>query len=674
MLKKEIGLKVFRLAAIACAVIGLAALGLEFAAAQTSRSAQPDWFAKREWAAKIDARDLIERDRRVKAQVDQSNYDVLHYHIRLTVDPVTETIDGQVTAQIEATASTGTLVFDLVDSMSVSSVVVDGGIQPFIHENDLVTVSLASALGPGEQADVWIGYSGKPDTENEVIRNVSALTFDTHGNDELLIYTFSAPTFARGWWPCKDVLEDKATAHIVVTVPDTLVVASNGVLEQNADNGDGTREWTWHEQKPIATYLVSLAVSNYDVFRDYFRYAPVDSMPVEYYVYPEDRAKAEIDFAPTVSMIAFYDSLFGDYPFLEEKYGMAEFNWGGAMEHQTCTSYGNRRITGDNRNDRIVAHELSHQWWGDMITPSDWADIWLNEGFATYCEALWFEHTEGTAEYFDYMDGLRGSFPFSGTVYDPDILYGSTVYYKGAWVLHMLRWVMGDQDFFDAMRGYGSDVRFAYANANTVQFQEVCESYFGSSLDWFFNEWVYQEGEPAYSYYWKKTAGGAGDRVDVKLSQTQDGFVYEMPVEIVLTTSAGEVRDTVWNSARTQNYTIEPQGSVSGVFVDPEGWILADKTQGKTGDLPAMSITPNPFNAETAISFQTQSDGEVNLAVYDVTGARVRILVDDQRPAAFYTVPWDGRNDVGGPVASGIYYIDLHTPSEHTTASVVIVR
>jgi len=663
-----------RLVAITCALFGLAAVGMEIADAQSTRSEHPDWFAKQEWAAKIDVREWIERDRRVKAQVDQSNYDVQHYHIRLTIDPVTETIDGQVTAQVEATAATSTLVFDLVDSLSVSSVVVDGSVQTFIHENNLITVSLSPPLDFGEQADVWIGYSGKPDAENEEIRNVSAFTFDTHGNDELVIFTFSAPTFARAWWPCKDVLEDKATADVVVTVPDTLIVASNGALVQIADNGNGTHEYTWHEEHPIATYLVSLAISNYDVFRHHFHYASTDSMPVEYYVYPEDRANAEIDFAPTVSMIQFYDSLFGDYPFLDEKYAMAEFEWGGAMEHQTCTSYGNRRITGDNRNDRIVAHELSHQWWGDMITPSTWADIWLNEGFATYCEALWFEDLDGRQEYLDYMDGLRGSFPFMGTIYDPDVLYGSTVYYKGAWVLHMLRWVMGDQDFFDAMRAYGEDLRFAYANATTAQFQGVCENYFGSSLDWFFDQWVYQEGEPAYTYYWKKTANGAGQRVDVKLTQTQDGFAYEMPVEIVLHTSAGEVRDTVWNSAWTQNYAFETLGSVTGVSVDPDGWILADKTKGQSGDLPALSITPNPFNAVTAISFQTQSDGAVNLTVYDVTGARVKVLVEEQRPAAFYTVPWDGRNDSGDTVAKGVYYLDLHTPTAHTTASVVIVR
>jgi aminopeptidase N len=398
-------------------------------------------------------------------------------------------------------------------------------------------------------------------------------------------------------------------------------------------------------------------------------------MPVEYYVYPNDRAKAEIDFAPTVPMIQFYDSLFGDYPFLDEKYAMAEFQWGGGMEHQTCTSYGSGLLTGTNSNDDIIAHELSHQWWGDMITPAEWRDIWLNEGFATYCEALWFEHIDGRQEYFDSMDDLRDPFgPFDGTVYDPDYVYHKTVYDKGAWVLHMLRWVMGDQDFFDAMRAYGADNRFAYANATTAQFQGVCETYFGSSLDWFFDQWVYREGEPAYKYYWMKSASGAGERVEVKITQTQDGFAYEMPVEIVLHTAAGDVRHTRWNRARTEFYTFDSLETVTGVSVDPDGWILADKTQGKSGDLPALSITPNPFNAATAISFQTQTDGAVNVTVYDVTGARVRVLVEDQRPAAFYTVPWDGRNDSGGSVAKGVYYLDLHTPTAHTTASVVIVR
>jgi aminopeptidase N len=662
---------------IACVAFGLVAAA-SAAYAQAPRSADADRFAKREWAARVGARERIERDQRAKAQIDQSNYDVQHYHIVLAIDPVSETIAGRVTAAVEATTTAGTLVFDLVDGLTVDTVLVDGTPQTFTHQNDLITVTLSSSLSQGEQADVAIMYSGAPDTPNDVIRGEDAFNFDTSLQGNPVIYTFSAPTFARAWWPCKDVLDDKATAHIVVTIPDTLVVASNGVQQQSVPNGDGTKDVTWAETNPIATYLVSLAISNYDVFTHYYRYAPTDSMPVVYYVYPEDRADAEIDFAPTVPMIQFYSGLFGQYPFVDEKYGMAEIGWSGGMEHQTCTSYGVGLITGNNRNDDKVAHELSHQWWGDMITCGDWRDVWLNEGFATYCEALWFENTDGRQKYLDYMDGLRYPFgkPFPGTVYDPDYLYDTTVYDKGAWVLHMLRWVMGDQPFFDAMRAYAADIRFAYRNAVTEEFQEVCEGFYGlrPDLDWFFDQWVYSEGEPAYTYYWKTSDSGAGQRVDIKITQTQSGFVYEMPIEIVLAMPTGDLRVTRWNNSRTQNYSFETLEPVTGVSVDPDGWILGDKTVGKTGDLPALAVTPNPFNQGTEISFQTSTTGQVSLTVYDVTGARVKVLQDGQLPPAFHSFLWNGRNDNDARVAAGVYYLDLHTPTAHTTASAVIVR
>jgi aminopeptidase N len=666
-----------RFVLIVFAVFALGEAGANAARAQNRHWADEDWFARQEWAGRVGVRERIERDRKVKAQVDQSNFDVQHYHIVLDIDPNAETIAGRVTAVVEATTGTGNLVFDLVDGLSVDSVLVGGAPMAFTHQNDLVAVTLSSPLSAGEQAQVTIVYAGAPDTPNDVIGGITAFNFDRNRHGSLVVYTFSAPTFARAWWPCKDVLDDKATAHIVVTVPDTLIVASNGVEQQVVDNGDGTQDVSWLESSPIATYLLSLAISNYDVFTHHYRYTPNDSMPVVYYVYPEDRADAEIDFAPTVPMIAFYSGLFGQYPFVDEKYAMAEFDWGGGMEHQTCTSYGARFLTGDNRYDRIIAHELAHQWWGDLITCGDWRDIWLNEGFATYCEALWFENRDGRQAYLDYMDDLRYPFgTFPGTVYDPDYLYNATVYDKGAWVLHMLRWVMGDQAFFDALSAYAADNRFAYGTATTAEFQELCEGFYSSrsDLDWFFQQWVYREGEPAYTYYWKSTASGSGQRVDVKITQTQSGSVYEMPIEIVLEMPTGDLRATRWNTARTQNYTFETLEPVTGVSVDPDGWILGNKSQGNTSSLPALAVTPNPFNRRTDISFQTDVAGPVSLVVYDVTGARVKVLQDGSLPPAFHSYPWDGRNDQGDLVAKGVYYVDLQTQAGRVTTKAVIVR
>lgn len=232
------------------------------ALAQNDAPVDPVRFAQEEWALRLGFRDQLERDRIVKAQVDQTGYDVLHYDLNLVVDPDSQSIAGTLTASIEAMTALDEAVFDLVESMSVSEVRVGGSAAAISRVGDLLTVTIAPPLGPGDRTDVAIDYSGRPGTKNSVV-NVPAFSFDMHGDDELLIFSFSAPTYARAWWPCKDVLEDKASVRLAVTVPDTLIVASNGLLEANTDLGNGKRRFVWHEAYPITTYLVSVAISNY---------------------------------------------------------------------------------------------------------------------------------------------------------------------------------------------------------------------------------------------------------------------------------------------------------------------------------------------------------------------------------------------------------------------------
>jgi aminopeptidase N len=656
-------------------VLALLPVGAVDGQPPTPRHMDPARFAKHEWAQRVGLRERLEQDRIAKAQVDQTGFDVLHYTLDLSIDPADESIAGTATAGIEALATIGTVAFDLADSMVVSAVRVAGNPAAYDHRNSMLNVQLPAPLGPGDRTLVAIDYSGNPDTRNNIL-NLPAFSFDTHGNDELLIFSFSAPTFARAWWPCKDVPEDKATIQLSITVPDTLIVASNGLLESDTDLGDGTRRFVWSESYPIATYLVSVAISNYEVFGDKYARSPGDSMEVLYYVYPEDFDDAQIDFEPTVAMIDFYSNLFGQYPFVQEKYGMAEINFGGAMEHQTCTSYGDYMIRGTGSRYWVVAHELSHQWWGNSITPKDWRDVWLNEGFATYSEALWVENRDGLGGYFDYMNAYRWPFDggFPGTVYDPDDLYGLTVYWKGAWVLHMLRWVMGDTPFFETLRTYAADSTFAYENATTADFQELCERFHGSDLDRFFEQWLRWEGEPRYVYNWKTTPAGANHKVDVWIDQVQSGPVYAMPIEIRFTMATAVESVVVDNDWSTQHYSFTMPHPVFTVDLDPDGWVLGDRSRGAVSPIPAVVVSPNPFNDGTLIVFETTAAGQVDIVVYDVTGARVKTLQNGPLPPAFHRIPWDGSNDRGERVAQGVYFVDLSSPNGHVTRRAVRVR
>ncbi|MCZ6766885.1 MAG: M1 family aminopeptidase, partial [bacterium] len=311
-------------------------------------------------------------------------------------------------------------------------------------------------------------------------------------------------------------------------------------------------------------------------------------------------------------------------------------------------------------------------WWGDMITPSDWRDVWLNEGFATYCEALWEGSATGEQAYHRWMKILNFRPGFQGPVYDPNSLFGLTVYRKGAWVLHMLRRIMGDTNFFATLRDFASSSH-AYANATTADFQAICEAHHGESLDSFFQSWVYGTGRPSYDLYWTQEQSGVDYRADITIHQMQREGVFVMPVDLRFTIeSADTTVDTtvVVRNARTiDTYVFYLPGRVVDVALDPDNWILnyPDTVQDNmlsaaaTPDALNVKVYPNPFNPRTTISFETGVAGPVRVVVYDSRGARIRGLMDSVTPPQFHQISWDGRNDSGQDVASGVYFVRVET-------------
>ncbi|MFQ5511698.1 MAG: M1 family aminopeptidase [Candidatus Krumholzibacteriia bacterium] len=638
-----------------------------------------------------------------KAATDQTTFDALHYDLTLTVDPAARTIAGTVTATVSAlTPALSVIDLDFYDNMSVAGVRENGASAPFVHANDILTVTLAGSYNVGDSVEVAIDYSGQPTGSNSTLGGIAAFTFGagfplnpvTMQRDTVpVIYTISEPFFARTWWPCKDVPGDKATASLSITVPDTLVVASNGILLGEVDLGNGWKRFDWEESYPITTYLVSLAISNYAVFSDYYHYSPVDSMEIQYFVYPQDLADARIDFNVTVPMTEFFSDSFGQYPFVREKYAMAEVPFGGALEHQTCTSYSSFFIRGDSIRrpfDWVVAHELAHQWWGDLISPADWPEVWLNEGFATYSEALWFEHSGGFPAYRAHMSLLRfpddtsptGFLPFTGTLHNPSVLFDvPNVYWRGAWVLNMLRHVMGDGAFFKALRAYAADARFAYGNATTRNFQEVCEAALpatsqvpGRRLDWFFDQFVFGWSEPWYEYSWVQSPDPAGTRVKVRIRQIQESGVVTMPIDIRVSAPSGDSTIVVWNGGRTETHTFVLPEAVQAVSLDPDEWILRTVSETPITPVPNINLYPNPFNATVTISFETVTPGAFEIVIYDVTGAKIRELDRGAVPVGFYSVVWDGRNGAGQEVSSGVYFVRLRTPQGESLRRAVFLK
>ena len=507
---------------------------------------------------------------RVSAKAPSTNqlqYDVRFYELDLTVDPsqslVSGTVDVRATVLQEPLSS---IELDMDSALTASAVRVNGSSTSFSHLASLLNVDLDRDYQTGENLTVSIDYSGTPNA------SLGAFGFDTH-NSQPMVWSLSEPYGARTWWPCKDSPSDKPdSARIRLTVPDNLKAISNGVLESTTTDA-GWKTYDWFEKYPIAAYLISLAIHPYvEQSTTYFSLSG-DPMPVTAWSFSEDAGAAASAIFTVVNEISTFAPLFGEYPFVDEKYGQAQFLWGGGMEHQTVTSI-------CCWTDWIMAHELAHQWYGDAITCDSFSDIWLNEGFATYSEALWDESNGG---FWAYRNNLLNNQYFgAGTIYIPPedldnesrIFDGSLSYNKASWVLHMLRGMVGDTTFFDILRGWTASPTVAYGTATTADFEAVAESVSGLDLSNFFNNWIYKEYFPTYSYSWNATDLGANWQLDIQLEQLQSHTLYKMPVPIRVTTTAGTEDFKLDNNAFSQSFTLNTSAQPTAVSLDPDSWIL----------------------------------------------------------------------------------------------------
>jgi len=506
-----------------------------------------------------------------------------------------------------------------------------------------------------------------------------SFAFSTHGGVPW-IWSLSEPYGSKDWWPCKDHPLDKAdSVDVIITCDSTWKVGSNGILVSVINNGDGTKTHFWKHRYPIASYLVSITITNFVQFSNYFRYTPTDSMEILNYVLPEHLATAQASLPRTVEMLQIFSDLFGLYPFINEKYGHAEFGWGGAMEHQTMTSTGTF-------SENVIAHELAHQWFGDMITCRTWPDLWLNEGFATYLTGLYREVRYGTASYWSYINGLVNSAKSAqGTLYVQDtsnvsnLFNSNRVYNKGAMVLHMLRHVLGDSVFFQAMYNYAHDPRVRFGTASTAEFRSVCETTSGRDLGWYFNEWVFGERYPSYTYSWSAQPGTGGYDVTVRINQTTGTTnppFFIMPIDLKFLATGWDTTITVFNDTNGQTFNFTLPHNPTTVQFDPEGWILKNVTLVAVDEplpLPFRFALeqnfPNPFNSSTTIGYQVGTSGLVRLSLYTLLGQEVAVLVNDIKQPGHYEVTFDAKD-----LPSGMYVYQLRAGSFRETKKLILLR
>ena len=550
-------------------------------------------------------------------------YDLKYHRLDLQVDPAVRAIGGTVTHYFTALTDLDEVVFDLSTDLVVSNVTHAGASLTFQQANDLLTVQLSATLATGSLDSLSIDYGGVPPETG-----FGSFVQADHAGAPIL-WTLSEPYGARDWWPCKQDLNDKADSlDVIVTVPTGQLVASNGWLMAQTDLGSGTTQHHWRHRHPINYYLVAFAVTNYTVYSDFVP-LPGSTVEVQNYAFPENLFDAQVGTGNVIAQMQLYSELFGEYPFADEKYGHAQFGWGGGMEHQTMTFVGGFSY-------ELLAHELAHQWFGDMVTCGSWEDLWLNEGWATYATALCYEHL-APQYWIPVLDARRdlvvsqpgGSVLVTDTLSIPRLFDARLTYMKGSLVLHMLRWVCGDEAFYQGVNNYLNDPDIRNASALTPQFIMHLENTSGLDLDAFMADWYVGEGFPSYQVLWSQTANGD---VSVQLEQTTSHpsvDFYEMPVPIMFKNSTMDSTVVLDHTVSGQVFTFNLPFQADSALFDPEIWILSGQNlvlhvpvQAFASD--ALLLYPDPVVDQAWIFVGAAMQGAVVIDVFDHTGRLVR--------------------------------------------------
>jgi len=585
---------------------------------------------------------------------DYSNYDLIYQRMEWKIDPAVKYISGKVTSYFKSeTENLAEIGFDLDSLMTIDSVFYQNQKVQVKRNGDRFFIQFENPLSSGQIDSVSVFYQGEPEKQQT---GFGAFGMGIHDGFPVM-WTLSEPYGALEWWPCKQSLADKIDSiDIFVTTPEIYRTASNGVVVEDRVEAD-YRKMHWKHRHPIATYLVAIAVTNYATYSDWLELEDGRQIEILNYVYPEKLEQAKTETPITADLIALYNQIIGEYPFANEKYGHAQFGWGGGMEHQTMSFM-------YNFNFELVAHELAHQWFGDYITCGSWQDIWLNEGFATYLSGLAYENLKPEWWYrFRKLNVERIVSQPGGSVFVKDttnesVIFSSRLSYsKGAWLLHMLRWELGDEKFFNGLRSYFNDPAVANGFATTSQFVKHMETAGDTTLTEFFNDWFYGEGYPIYSTGYKNIGDGF---YQITLSQTTSHpsvSFFEIPVPVRFY-SEGKTDSVDFKLVHTQNdqeFLVKVDFPVDSIAIDPEYW-LASKTVKVTGTPLVKNITefyvyPNPVQDKFSLVFPVGQPFK-SIRIYSSAGQLKKEFLKHE---IYYDI---------SDLASGIYFLQLEINSE----------
>ena len=554
----------------------------------------------------IDRKGLIESEKKsasrstldVNVNPNTLNYDLQYVRLDLDLDPTQQFVSGTMTSHFKMLASSGDIYFDLADNLTVSTVKYHGQNLTFQQLSTAeLKINFPATLAAQTTDSLSVTYSGVPDA------SASAFSADFTPAGDPVLATLSEPFGAKEWWPTKQSMNDKIEKmDIKITTPPQYTVGSNGKLMSETILSNGKKRTYWQTNYPIPAYLFALGISNYTKLNSTIT-TTGSSFPFLNYVYPSSATSStQANLNWTTSCMQTFEDSFGLYPYRNEKYGHMQFGWGGGMEHATMTSMVSFKKD-------LIAHELAHQWFGDKLTCGAWNDIWLNEGFATMGEYVIYEKQLMTPSQFqsylvsemNYITSDPG-----GSVYIPDsdlnfnrIFNGRLSYTKGGYALRMIKWILGDAQFYAMLKAYQNNPAFQYNYVKTTDFRDFLSSYTGRDFTEFFKDWIYGEGYPSYQIRW--TQNTSANKLTFRVGQTRSSATvsfFEMPLPIKVSGSGGQTAYFVLNHTSNNQYFTQDVGfAVTGVTFNYENQIITrGSTVTRDNTLSANDITKEKTN------------------------------------------------------------------------------
>jgi len=611
----------------------------------------------------------------------QAAYNVNYYNLDLNIDHVSRTIGGSLLCRVEIIDPIDTLLLDLDDPFTIDSILFrkNGGsfsITTFTHSDEKIYIDIPEAVITGDMVSVQIFYNGAPRIASNPPWGVGIVWEQTSTGAPWIGMTCEDEG-ADIWWPCKDHPTDEPDSmNMSFTVADPLMCISNGQYLGKVANGNGTSTYNWFISAPINNYNVSIYAAEYMLIEDNYMSTIGDSIPFRFWVLPEYYTTAVNYMDVFLTEFDFLESICGPFPFGADKHGWAHSSYWG-MEHQTIIAYGHNFSTNSWGFDYIHYHELAHEWWGNLITAKDWADVWIHEGLATYTEALYVEHLSGMSKYHQYMDNMRPSNSHS----QPLAPYGNLTagqgfslnpYSRGASVTHTLRYHLGDELFFELFERWAYPDSTDFDNTNgrlcrilsTDDMKEQAEEVTGVELDPF---WDVFFREASYPYL--TVVRGYDETTFTWETENNVLLDVDIPIRVNGVDQIVEMTDGYGTAA------ILPDDYI---IIDPKKWILMASpsiitsvedglTEGQGYRLEQNY--PNPFSHTTTIRYSIPDSKFVNIKVFDVYGNEIAGLVNDEQTAGDHEVVFDG-----SMLPNGTYFYRIQAGDFIQTRRIVLIK